>query len=139
MGRLKKKKNIFFCIFKMNFISAERYKNSKVDFLQIRKTDEIWVSMKHLHDRLGIKNMSDLVLKEIHGKYERKNLTDEEIRKYKMSEREIFKKYDNLSENERNNRNNKEIYVRNDVIMSVIVRWRGEKEEGKKLMDSEEN
>ena len=53
----------------MNLISAERYKNSKVDFLQIRRNDEIWVSMKHLHNRLGIKNMSDLVLKEIHGKY----------------------------------------------------------------------
>ena len=123
----------------MNLISAEIYKNSKVDFLQIRKTDEIWVSMEHLHDRLGIKNMSDLVLKEIHGKYERKNLTDKEIRKYKMTERETFKKYDNLSENELNSRNNKEIYVRNDVIISVIVRCRGEQEERKKLMDSEEN
>ena len=56
-----------------------------------------------------------------------------------MTGTEIFKKYDNLSENELNSRNNKEIYVRNDVIMSVIVSWRGEKEEGKKLMDSEDN
>ena len=123
----------------MNLISAERYKNSKVDFLQIRRNDEIWVSMKHLNDRLGIKNMSDLVLKEIHGQYQRKNLTDKEIRKCKMTGTEIFKKYDNLSENELNSRNNKEIYVRNDVIMSVIVSCRGEKEEGKKLMDSEDN
>ena len=53
--------------------------------------------MKNLHDGLDIKNMSDIVLKEIYGKYGRKNLTDNEIKKYKMTERDIFKKYDNLS------------------------------------------
>ena len=42
---------IFFCIYKMFLISVERYKNAEVDFLKIRKkTDEIWVSMKYLHD-----------------------------------------------------------------------------------------
>ena len=58
---------------------------------------KIWLSMKNLHDGLDIKNMSDIVLKEIYGKYGRKNLTDNEIKKYKMTERDIFKKYDNLS------------------------------------------
>ena len=58
---------------------------------------KIWLSMKNLHDVLDIKNMSDIVLKEIYGKYGRKNLTDNEIKKYKMTERDIFKKYDNLS------------------------------------------
>ena len=58
---------------------------------------KIWLSMKNLHDALDIKNMSDIVLKEIYGKYGRKNLTDNEIKKYKMTERDIFKKYDNLS------------------------------------------
>ena len=46
--------------------------------------------MKYVHDGLGVKNMSDLVLKEIYDKYERKNLTDNEIKKYKMTEREFF-------------------------------------------------
>ena len=42
---------IFFCIDKMFLISVERYKNAQVDFLKIRKkTDEIWVSMKYVHD-----------------------------------------------------------------------------------------
>ena len=58
---------------------------------------KIWLSMKNLHDGLDIKNMSDIVLKEIYGKYGRKNLADNEIKKYKMTERDIFKKYDNLS------------------------------------------
>ena len=58
---------------------------------------KIWLSMKNLHDGLDIKNMSDIVLKEIYDKYGRKNLADNEIKKYKMTERDIFKKYDNLS------------------------------------------
>ena len=56
----------------MYILSAERYKNAKVDFLRVRKTDEIWVSMKNVHDGLGVNNMSGLVLKEIYGKYEKK-------------------------------------------------------------------
>ena len=47
---------------------------------------------------LGVKNMSDLVLKEIYGIYKTKNLTNKQIRKYKMTEKEIFEKYTNLSE-----------------------------------------
>ena len=55
--------------------------------------------MNNVHDDLGIKNMSDLVLKEIYGKYERK--------KYRITEREIFEKYDNLGENDLNKKDNK--------------------------------
>ena len=63
--------------------------------------------MKNVHDGLVIKNMSDLVLKEIYSKYKRKNLTKKETKKYKITEREIFEKYDNLSENELNKKDNK--------------------------------
>ena len=44
-------------------------------------------------DGLGVKNMSDLILKEICGIYETKNLTKEQIKKYKMTEREIFERW----------------------------------------------
>ena len=77
--------------------------------------------MKNVHDGLGVKNMSNLVLKEIYGKYGRKNLTRNETKKYKMTEREMFVKYDNLSENELNEKDNKKVYVRNYVITSVIA------------------
>ena len=56
----------------MNLISAEGYTNAKVNILKITKTDEIWVSMKNIGDGLGVKNISDLVLKEIYGIYEKK-------------------------------------------------------------------
>ena len=76
--------------------------------------------------------MSDLILKEIYFKYERKNLTDNEIKKYKMTEREVFQKYDNLSEYELNNQNDKEVSVRINVITSVTVNCTGEKMRAKK-------
>ena len=67
------KKIIFFlCIYKVNLISAEGYKNSKVHFLKIRKTGELWISIKDAGDGLGVKSISDLVLKEIYGIYGKK-------------------------------------------------------------------
>ena len=42
---------------------------------------------------VGVKNISDLVLKEIYGIYEIKNLTKEQIKKYKMTEREFLKNF----------------------------------------------
>ena len=56
----------------MNLISAEGYKNAGVNFLKIKKTDELWISIKDVGNGLGVKNISDLVLKEIYGIYEKK-------------------------------------------------------------------
>ena len=47
--------------------------------------------MKDVHNGLGVKNMSDLILKEICSIYETKNLTNKQSQKYKMIEREILK------------------------------------------------
>ena len=49
-----------------------------------------------------------------------------------MNKREIFEKYDNLSKNKLNIKNNKEVYVKNDVMTSVIIRSKGKKKEDKK-------
>ena len=87
--------------------------------------------MKNVQDGLGVKNMPDLILKEIYGIYETKNLTKESIKKYKMTERKIFETFDDLSEGELNTKSNKNVYVRNDVMTTVIKRCRGEKKEVK--------
>ena len=93
----------------MNLIAAEGYKVAKVHFLKIRKTGELWISMKDVGDWLGVKNISDLVLKEICGIYEKIKLTKEEIKCFKMTEQEIFKKLDNLNEDELNTKSNKNV------------------------------
>ena len=112
----------------MYLVSAKGYENGGVDFLRVKTTGESWAKMKDVEDGLGVQNISDLVLEEIYGIYRTKNLTKEQIKKYKMTEREIFKKYENLSENELNAKNNKEVYTKNDVMTTVIKRCRGVKQ-----------
>ena len=40
----------------MYLISAEGYKNNGVHFLKVRRTDEIWSSMKDVGRGMGVKN-----------------------------------------------------------------------------------
>ena len=51
-----------------------------------------------------------------------------------MSERENFEKIDKLSEDELNTKINKNVYVRNDGMTTVMKRCRGEKR-GKRKID----
>ena len=75
--------------------------------------------------------MSDLVLKEIYDIYKTTNLTNKQIQKYKMNGKEIFEKYVNLSEDEWSEKSNKNVYVKNDVMSTVIKHCKGEKKEMK--------
>ena len=54
-----------------------------------------------------------------------KKLTREQINEYKMTEREIYKKSGNLNEDELNAKSNKNIYIRNVVMTTIIKRCRG--------------
>ena len=91
----------------MYLISAEGYKNANVVFLTIKTTNEIWVSMKDIGNGIGVKNISDSVLKEIYGICETKNPSKEQFNEYKMTKKQIYKKFTNLSEKELNTKNNK--------------------------------
>ena len=41
-------------MYKMYLISAEGYKNARVDLLRIKNTSEIWTKMKDVQDGLGV-------------------------------------------------------------------------------------
>ena len=55
----------------MNLISVEGYNNAKIHTIQVKTN--LWVSMEGVGNGSGVKNISDLVLKEIQGHYEKKN------------------------------------------------------------------
>ena len=59
----------------------------------------------------------------------KKKLTKEEIKNYKMTEIEIYEKFDSLSKNELNTKRNKNVYIRNNVMADIIKHCRGEKKE----------
>ena len=72
-------------------ISVENYKDSFVYRITVRNKEMFWVRMKEVQNGLGIKNMPDLVGKEIHDIYGTKNPKEEQIRRYKSSEKELVK------------------------------------------------
>ena len=69
--------------------------------------------MKDVGSDLGVKNMSDLVLKE--------------IKKYKMTEREIFEKDANLTENQLSENSNKKVYVKT-MLLQLLLNGAGVRE-----------
>ena len=83
--------------------------------------------MKNVGSSISVKNIYDLVLKQIYGICETKNPTKEQVNEYKMTKREIYKKFTNLSNQELNTKNNKNPYARKDVMTTIIKRCRGEK------------
>ena len=71
----------------VNLISAEGYENANVHYLP----------QKMVKVGMGVTNTSDLILKEIYGICETKNPTEEQVKWYKMTEREYYRRFDNLS------------------------------------------
>ena len=106
------KKKFFLRIYKMYLISAKGYKSVNVEFLAIKATIEIWVNMKDIGSGMVVKNIFDLVLKEIYGIFETKNPIKKQVNEYKMTKREICKKVTNLSDEELNTKINKKAYVK---------------------------
>ena len=80
--------------------------------------------MKDVGSDLGVKNLSDLVLKEVH---EAKNPTNEQMKKYKMTERKFFEKYANLTENELSENSNNKVYVKT-MLLQLLLNSAGVKE-----------
>ena len=72
---------------------------------------------------------SDLVLKEIYGICETKNPSKEQVNEHKMTKKQIYKKFTDLSQEKLNAINNKETYFKNDVMTTIIICCRGEKKE----------
>ena len=84
-------------MYKMYLISAGGYKNANVEFLTIKAINEIWVNMKDAESGMGVKNISNLVLKEIYVIFETKSPTKKQVNEYKMTDRNVYKKFDHLS------------------------------------------
>ena len=59
-------------------ISVEKYADATITVGNRRL---FWVRMHYVQERLGVKNMSDLVRKEIHGIFETKNPTKDQSKR----------------------------------------------------------
>ena len=76
----KIKKNIFFNINKMFKISAKTFsENCTHNIIDTEKM--LWLRNKDIGEKLVVKNIYDIIDKEIKGIFETKNSKDEQIRK----------------------------------------------------------
>ena len=64
-------------------INAETYADTKFHTVIVSIEDNVWVRIRNVHNELGIKNISDLIGKGIHGIFDTKNPTKGRIRKCK--------------------------------------------------------
>ena len=75
-------------------ISAETFaKNCIHTIIQLKRSKEatLWLRIKHIRRELDVKNIFDLVDKEIKGKFATTYPTEQQIRKYKRHGSEFIK------------------------------------------------
>ena len=75
----------------MIVITVEAYQTARVHTITVKNKDFFWVKMKDIQGRLRIKNISDLLRKEICGRFGTKDLTEKQKMKYIRSECQIIK------------------------------------------------
>ena len=93
-------------------LTIENFVNAGVKTVRIINKNYFWVKMKDVGDGLGLKNMSDMVIKEING------TSCSDCKNYKKSLQEITNNmHDNM----------KDKYIRNDIAEKIIKNCRGVK------------
>ena len=100
----------------MVVITVEAYQNSRVHTVTVKNKDYCWIKVKDVQNGLGVKNIRDLLRKEMWGIFGKKDLTKEEIKEHIRSENEITK-------NPTDNYLRK--YVKNGIIEKIIKNCRG--------------
>ena len=114
----------------MVFVIAQNYADAKVHIITVGNRELFWIKMIDVQNGLGIKNISDLVRKNIQGRYETKNPTKEQVKKYKRSLKEISKEptYDSKIK-----------YVHSNLMEIIIKNRRGVKKcnDGMNRMEKE--
>ena len=101
-------------MYKMFKVTAETFDKNCVDIRKVNKTDNksvLWINTIDIQKKLNVKNIHDLVNKEIRSKIKTNNPTDEQIKKYKIHGSKLID-------------GEKFMYAHEDVIIPVIMHWR---------------
>ena len=94
----------------MVFVTADKFAENYIYTIKQQKKDEttvLWIRIKALSEKLGIKNIFDSVDKEITGKFKNCS-TKEQIKKYKKDSSEFSK---DLSF----------VYEHEDIVIPIII------------------
>ena len=87
-------------------ISAKKFPENCIQNI-IDKEKMLWPWNKDIGEKLGVENIYDLIDKEIHGRFQTRNPTNEQIREYERHRSELIdgKKF---------------MYTREDIIIPII-------------------
>ena len=96
-------------------ISVQNYSNAGVKTVRVKDADFLGVKMSDVQKMLGVKNMPDLVKKEIMGILSVNKRCDD-FKKYKRSLQEITNDIKDSAKHK---------YIRNDVVEKIIKNCRG--------------
>ena len=115
----------------MVVITVEAYQNARVHTITVKNKDFFWIEMKDVQDRLGIKNISDLLRKEICGRFGTKDLIEKQKMKYISSEYQITKNFKDSDLYK---------YAKNKLMEKIIKNCRGVKKcnDGVNRLDKED-
>ena len=102
--------------YKIYEISVQKSVNAKGYTIIVINRRLFCVIMRDVQEGLGVKNISDLVRKEIHGIFEAKTPTKDPIGKHKRRQKELD-----------NDSNSTFMYFRSDLMSRIIKNCRGEK------------
>ena len=105
--------------YKIVFITADNYADAGVHTVTVKDKTLFWVKMIDVQNGLGLKNIGDLLRKEMYGICETKNITKEQKKKYIRTKKEINKELQNDYYNYK--------YVKSDLMEKIIKNCRGVK------------
>ena len=80
-------------MYKIFKVTAETFAKNSVHTIKVNKTDNksvLRIKMIDLQKKLDVKNIHDVVDKEIKGKFKTNNLADEQIKNYKIHESKVI-------------------------------------------------
>ena len=94
----------------MVFINAETFGKNDIYTIKKKKGNKsvLWIRIKDIGKKLGVKNIADLVDKEIKGKSESNYPTKQQIRKYKRHGSEFIE-------------NEKFMYANEYILVPIIM------------------
>ena len=115
----------------MVVITVEDYQNGRVHTITVKNKGFFWVKMKDVQDRLGIMNITDLLRKEICGRFGTKDLAKKQKMKYIRFEYQITKNFKD---------SNLYKYAKNKLMEKIIKNCSGVKKcnDGVNRLDKED-
>ena len=105
----------------------KKKKEGNIDIVPVKNSNLFWMNVNDVQKGLGIKNMSNLVMREIKGIFNTRNPTASQIKEYKLSLANLMNNHSRDS--------NKIKFICSDIGEKIIKNYRGVRRFNKDKID----